>query len=131
MGNEWIAACGLNCEACAIRRIPSDGKAAEDCVQWFRDMGWLRPEEGKAEILERGMYCNGCKGDRSVHWSVNDDGTVSCGILECCVDQREQQFCSECGEFPCDRLKEWSKENKTYGEAFNRLKTMVDSDPAG
>ena len=129
MGNEWIAACGLDCEACAIRRIPIDDKAAEGCVHWFRDMGWLKPEEGKAEILERGMYCQGCKGDRSVHWSVNDDGSVSCDILTCCVDQKGLAFCSECGGFPCDRLTEWSMENKTFGEALERLKAMHASDP--
>jgi len=87
-------------------------------------MGWLKPEEGKAEIIERGMYCKGCKGDRSVHWNINDDGSVSCGILECCVDQRGLQFCSECVDFPCGRLIEWSKENEKYGEALTRLKAM-------
>jgi hypothetical protein len=87
-------------------------------------MGWLKADEGKAEILERRMYCNGCKGDRSVHWSVNDDGTVSCWILECCVDRKGLEFCSQCGEFPCDRLTEWSKENDGYGAAFARLQSM-------
>lgn len=124
MANEWIAACGLDCESCPIRRIPFDEEAADGCAKWFRDMGWLEPEEGKEEILERGMYCKGCKGDRSVHWSVNDDGSVSCGILACCVDQRDQQFCSECGEFPCERLRAWSKENETAGAAFARLQGM-------
>jgi len=131
MAKEWIAACGLDCESCGIRRIPFDDKAAEGCVAWFHDMGWLKPEEGKAEIIERGMYCKGCKGDRSVHWNTNDDGSVSCGILECCVDQKGLQFCSECGDFPCDRLVGWSKENEKYGEAFDRLKTMHAGGPKG
>lgn len=131
MANEWIAACGLDCESCGIRRIPLDDKAAEGCVAWFRDMGWLKPEEGKAEIIERGMYCKGCKGDRAVHWSVNDDSSVSCSILECCVDQKDLLFCSECRDFPCDRLTTWSKENEKYGEAFDRLKAMRASASGG
>ena len=124
MRNEWIAACGLDCEACSIRRLPFDEDAEKECVVWYREMGWLKPEEGRAEILERGMYCHGCKGDRSVHWSVNDDGTPSCWILACCVDQRGHVFCSECSEFPCNRLTEWSKQNEGYAAAYERLHEM-------
>lgn len=124
MGNEWIAACGLNCETCNIRLIPFDDKACEGCAEWFREMGWLEPEEGKAEILERGMYCRGCKGDRSVHWSVDDDGTVDCWILDCCIDQKGLAFCSECAEFPCERLTDWSKKSEEYAAAFGRLQTI-------
>ena len=124
MANEWIAACGLDCESCSIRRIPFDDAALEECIAWFREMGWLEAGEGKTEILERGMYCKGCKGDRDVHWSVNDDGAVSCWILDCCVDRKGHEFCSQCAEFPCDRLVEWSKENESYASAFVRLESM-------
>ena len=124
MANEWIAACGLDCGSCDIRRIPFDEKAADGCAKWFRDMGWLKPEEDTAEIIERGMYCKGCKGDRSVHWSVNANGSVSCSILACCVDQKKIEFCSQCEEFPCGRLIEWSKENDGYAAAFSRLQAM-------
>jgi len=91
-------------------------------VKWYREMGWLTSEEGVAEALERNMICNGCKGDRSVHWSVSDD--QMCWILECCVDQRGYVFCSQCEGFPCDRLTEWSKKNDGYAKAFARLKAM-------
>jgi len=129
MGSEWIAACGLDCESCEIRRIPFDDQAAEACAGWFRSMGWLKPEDGKAEMIERGMYCTGCKGDRAVHWSVNDDGSVSCGILACCVDQKRLQFCSACVDFPCEQLETWSKENEKYAEAFARLQAMHSETP--
>ncbi|MCK5247821.1 methyltransferase domain-containing protein [Candidatus Bipolaricaulota bacterium] len=123
MGNrKWIAACGLDCESCDIRRLPFDEAAAEICVRWYREMGWLTLEEGVAEALERKLTCNGCKGDRSVHWSVSDDHM--CWILECCVDRRGHDFCSQCENFPCDRLTEWSKKNDGYAEAFARLEAM-------
>jgi len=49
MGNhEWIAACGLDCESCEIRRLPFDEVAAEACVKWYREMGWLTSKEGVA-----------------------------------------------------------------------------------
>ena len=80
------------------------------------------------EIVERGMYCKGCTGDRSVHWSVNDDGSVSCGLLECAVDRKGLASCSECDEFPCDRLTAWSRENDRYAGAFARLRKMREAE---
>ncbi len=127
MANEWMAACGLDCESCSIRRIPFDDAALEECTAWFREMGWLKAGEGKAEILDRGMYCNGCRGDRTVHWSVDDEGRVSCGILECCVDRKGLSYCSECSEFPCERMTAWSKENDGYAAAFARLQSMREA----
>jgi len=125
---EWIAACGLDCESCSIRRIAFDEEAAKECVGWYRSMGWLKETEGLDEALERGMTCHGCKGDRSVHWSVDGDGKVGCWILSCCVDQKGFEFCSDCAEFPCDRLVKWSKENRSYAEAFERLTAMAAAD---
>jgi hypothetical protein len=56
-------------------------------IAWFRQLGWLQEAEGVAEVIEREMYCIGCQGERSVHWS--DD----CGILLCCADQKHEQHC--------------------------------------
>ena len=123
-GSGWIAACGLDCEACSIRRLPFDEAAAKTCADWYREMGWLKPTEGRDEAVERGMYCNGCKEDRTVHWSVDEDGTVSCWILACCVDAKGLDHCSDCGEFPCDRLVDWSKEKEGYSKALERLASM-------
>jgi len=120
---DWIAACGIDCEACEIRRLPFDDDAAKACVTWYREMGWLTADEGAEEALARNMTCNGCRGDRSVHWSVKD-GKI-CWILECCVDGRGLAHCSECEGFPCARLAEWSKENDGYRRAFARLGEMA------
>ncbi|MFC2078030.1 DUF3795 domain-containing protein [Candidatus Bipolaricaulota bacterium] len=121
---RWIAACGLDCESCSIRRLPFDEDAADEVVDWYRQMGWLQPTEGRDEAVERDMTCRGCRGDRTVHWSVDDDGTVSCWILSCCVDERGLDHCSDCGEFPCDRLVSWSEGNAGYTKAFERLTAM-------
>jgi hypothetical protein len=66
----WIAACGLDCGTCDIRLAPTDSQAARRLVAWFQEMGWLEEQEGIAEAVERGMYCKGCRGDRSTHWSA-------------------------------------------------------------
>ncbi len=118
MSERLVAACGLDCTECDIRRVPFDDAVAQRAVAWFHDMGWLDETEGVAEILERNMYCQGCHGDRSVHWSAD------CWILQCCVDDKESWHCSECGDFPCVRLEERADQNEGYGAALAHLRRM-------
>ena len=115
---EMLAACGLDCGPCPIRRIPFDPEAAAKMVGWFREMGWLKEAEGVAEVIERGMYCKGCQGDRSVHWTDN------CTIMLCCVDEKHKQHCGECAELmSCDKLEAFaSDEHVHHQEAVNRLR---------
>lgn len=116
MEPEIMAVCGLDCGRCEIRLAPTDTQAAKALVDWFRQEGWLASDEGMAEVLERKMYCRGCLGDRSVHWSAD------CWILACCVDERGLTNCSQCAEFPCRRLEEWATQNAGYGVALERLR---------
>jgi hypothetical protein len=74
--------------------------------------------EGVDEIIGRGMYCQGCRGDRAVHWSAD------CPILVCCVDERGLQSCSACDAFPCARLTDRARENARYTAALQRLEEM-------
>jgi hypothetical protein len=113
-----IAACGLDCTDCDIRKVPIDAEAAERIVGWFRSTGWLKESEGVPEIIERSMYCKGCRGDRSVHWSAD------CAILNCCVDERTLKFCYECDDFVCDQLDEWAQKETQYTQALERLERM-------
>lgn len=116
-----IGACGLDCGGCEIRRLPFDEEAAEAVLQWYRREGWLGPEEGIRQALERGLVCEGCRGDRELHWSPD------CWILECCVEKRGLKYCSECGKFPCARLLDWADGGEAYGEALERLQEMHSS----
>jgi hypothetical protein len=118
---QLIAACGLGCGTCDIRLVPFDDAAAERIVAWFLDMGWLEEGEGKDDILERRMYCQGCHGDRSLHWDAE------CWILKCCVDDRGHQHCSQCAVFPCEKLEDWAGENDGYRKALQRLRRMKRS----
>jgi hypothetical protein len=115
---EEIAACGLDCGECPIRRMPFDEVAAASVIAWFRREGWLKEEEGLAEALERHMYCEGCHGDRSIHWDAE------CWILHCCVDDKGLDNCSRCDGFPCDRLEDWARKGARYDEALERLRRM-------
>jgi len=33
-------------------------------------------------------------------------------------------FCYHCEDFPCEKLNDWAKGSKKYGEALNQLKEM-------
>lgn len=115
---EMMAACGLLCGPCSIRRMPFDDSAAKGVVKWFKEMGWLKEDKGVEEAIEKEMYCRGCHGDRSIHWSPD------CWILKCCVDDKELEYCYECGDFPCDRLVDWSKKKDSYAAGLERLKQL-------
>lgn len=75
-------------------------EVAKRIVAWFKKEGWPKENERIAEVVEHGMYCKGCGGDRSVHRSPD------CWILKCCVDDKMHEFCYECSTFPCEQSSE-------------------------
>jgi len=109
--NQMIAVCGLDCSGCDILQATNDPKIAQGIVDWFK-------RERNEEVKVKDVHCLGCRGDRTKHWSPD------CWILQCCVDKKGLEFCYECEDFPCEKLVEWSKTNKGYGQALNRLKEM-------
>lgn len=115
---KMLAPCGLDCGHCDIRKVTIDHESAERIIKWYRNMGWLKAGEGTEEIIKRGMYCKGCRGDRSVHWSAE------CEILKCCVDEKGLEFCYECDEFVCAKLQDWVKDYAHHKAAIERLKRM-------
>jgi hypothetical protein len=119
--NRVIAACGLVCSDCDIFKVPTDAMAAENVVKWFKTEGWIKQSEGVSVIIEKGMYCKTCLGDRSLHWNPE------CWILLCCVDQHGLENCSQCADFLCKKLMERAESNSRYTAALNRLKVMAES----
>ena len=116
---EMMGACGYDCGACAIRRIPLDPEGAESALSWFRDMGWLAEGEGAAEAIAKNMYCCGCFGDRAHHWSAD------CAMLLCCVE-RGLAHCAQCDEFPCAHVTAFEQdEYPPHQEAVARLRRIA------
>jgi hypothetical protein len=109
--SQMLAACGLDCGKCDIFKAANDSEVARRIADWFK-------KERNQDVKPEEVRCPGCRGDRAKHWSPD------CWILECCVDKKGLEFCSRCKEFACDRLLEWSKTDKGYEEALNRLKGM-------
>ncbi|MEJ2252401.1 MAG: DUF3795 domain-containing protein [Candidatus Lokiarchaeota archaeon] len=101
-----IAYCGINCGECDIYLAPSNLKISEDLVKKFKGM-WdnVKPED---------FHCDTCKGNLSLCW------TEKCEIRDCCTEKKIE-FCSQCNQFPCEVLKNWSKKSERYAEALERL----------
>ena len=118
---KHIAACGLDCSKCPIPEINKDLETAQKWVGQFREWEMLKEGEGAEEIMARGPYCVNCHGERSVHWSAN------CQILKCCVDEKGLENCSQCEEFACERLVEWSKERPQHARALETLRQLKES----
>ncbi|MHC1604811.1 MAG: DUF3795 domain-containing protein [Candidatus Methanofastidiosia archaeon] len=111
---KMIGVCGLDCNECDIFQALNKPEIARQIVDWFK-------KERDTEVKIEDVRCLGCKSDRTKHWSPN------CWILECCVDKRGLEFCHQCGDFPCEKLNEWAKGSKKYGEDLNRLKEIKKS----
>lgn len=76
--------CGLFCGACPVLVANEQDRVAEIAEQW--------------EENERDLVCHGCK------TAVTCIYCRSCDIRECARDH-DVEFCSDCVEYPCDRLK--------------------------
>ncbi|MBC8233593.1 DUF3795 domain-containing protein [bacterium] len=108
-----IGYCGLDCiNQCTIIHAPYNEKIANDLAIHFRKMGHKDAEPNW-------FSCKGCRGDRNQHWSA------SCWIMQCCADQKNLEYCSECNDFPCAPLQEWSTKDSRYSVALQRLKDMA------
>lgn len=121
---DMMAVCGLDCGTCDIRRAPEDPDAAQSVVDWFRKRGWLEEDEGIAQVIEREMYCTGCRGDRVVHWAPD------CPLLICCVDEKHLEHCAQCDEFVCEKLQAFATDGHAHHrEAVERLKRIATPRP--
>ncbi len=107
---QKIAVCGLDCGNCDIYNASNNPEIAHQLVKQFQG-AW---EDVKAEDF----HCNGCRGDITKCW------TPDCWIRECCVNNKNLEYCYECQEFPCIKLKKWANKNERYSNALNQLKKM-------
>jgi hypothetical protein len=112
--DDSLAVCGLDCTACNIYQAAKDPAKAEKLAADFR--AWRFPE-----AVPEWFQCQGCRSDRSKHWSDN------CQILQCCHDEKGHDVCIQCDEFPCEKLEEWAAGGEKYQQALDRLKNLKEA----
>ncbi len=108
---DMLAPCGLDCSTCNIYLAPSRPEIAEKLTQWFLNNGH---PDAKADWF----HCCGCPGTKEELWSAD------CEIRACVVEQKGLRYCSECPEFPCQRLENWAQGSPRYRAALERLRGM-------
>ncbi len=60
--------------------------------------------------------CGGCKAcEGKIFWGECD--------LYKCSSAKQLEHCGKCGDFPCDKLKEWAK--KDNPERIDNLKNLI------
>jgi hypothetical protein len=112
---EWaISVCGLNCARCDIRQAGLGDESLRDEIQeWFR-------EELDTIIEPEKIRCDGCRGPLESHWSPD------CKMMNC-ARNRGHRYCFECGEFPCDKLEDFSQDGVAHhGRTVENLKRMLE-----
>jgi len=115
-----MAPCGIDCEKCSLYLAAFDQEQAASLIPWFKDMGWIKPEEGLEAIQAKTPFCMGCLGDRSVQWSD------TCAIRTCCTDERGLAHCAQCPEFICENLEAWGKQYEGHAAMLEKLKGLKE-----
>ena len=86
--NEYAAVCGLYCEACS----------------WFistkDDMERLKRLADQQNWTVDESQCHGCRSGKRLPYCER------CRMFACAAE-RGIDFCSECGDYPCDELKQF------------------------
>jgi hypothetical protein len=106
-----LSACGIDCSKCDIFKASTNVEIAKKISVWFRDYRHV-------DINYKDIRCDGCKGSADYHWSSD------CWILNCCIHKKHLEDCSDCNEFACLKLKEWSYINEGYLKAFKKLEAL-------
>lgn len=111
--NEYIAYCGLDCEACEAR-IATVNNDAELRQQVAKEWSELNGVEIKPEMI----HCVGCR--------IDGAKTPYCESLcpiRLCAIGRGMEICGSCGEMEsCEKLRTITEHN---ADALKRLKTGV------
>lgn len=101
----FLTPCGLDCFDCSIRL-----RTEEELDYWKQ-----------RNVDPSKVKCGGCRAVRDKdHWSPD------CTILQCCVYEKEYEFCAECSAFPCEMLQNWGNEYEHHASAIRRLRVIAE-----
>lgn len=118
MPYENISACGLNCAECDLYNLPHSESIQKKMITYFQKQKWLKEDEGIDTIIEKGMYCKGCRVDTKAFWSED------CKIAICCKEEKKLENCSKCSSFTCEILKEHEEKDGKYKTGIDYLRKI-------
>jgi hypothetical protein len=103
MDEKLVAPCGLYCGACEMFRADHDDNELK-----LRELAKGMSEKFRPVSVEE-MRCDGCLGEGQINvWCQG------CNIRLCSKHSAEQTLCSECPEFPCERLSAFNNDGMPH-----------------
>lgn len=100
-----VGPCGLYCGVCAAFIASRD------------DPGRLALLATRRGLTVDEVRCEGCRSKKLSKYCT------TCGLVAC-ANERGFEFCSECPEFPCDKLKAFGKERPHRAEILGDLERI-------
>ena len=121
MKKHKLAACAIDCNECGHYKLSMahDVKSAECLVEYFRDGGWIGENDGADAVLKKVPVCRGC-------WDKTAVRTHDCTncLLRACCEEKQFNFCGECGDFPCDKYISFVGDNEHHKKTMEYLLSL-------
>ncbi|NLI98041.1 DUF3795 domain-containing protein [bacterium] len=106
--------CGLNCGACPVLGANERG-----------DEEWIKKAADEEPCTVNDLRCHGCKTDVTAMFCTD------CG-MRLCARGKGLEFCSECGDFPCQTIANFRNDEAPHHSAiFKNLRTILDKGVKG
>lgn len=101
---EMITLCGDNCIECPRYNASNDEELKVVAELWYK-IGWRNKVVSNEEIA-----CNGCSSDKQCTYH-----------LVGCTKAHNVDKCNQCGEFPCNKIKEMLERSAEYQEKCKEI----------
>jgi hypothetical protein len=113
-GEHLVAVCGTYCGACPlyINNQPGDKQKRNEMFERYAG----RPMNTNLENL----VCDGCLSDGHIAFHCKN-----CKMRLCAKDKPDVTRCSDCRDFPCSRMTDFSKDGKLHhAELLDNLRNL-------
>lgn len=94
---EKITLCGDNCSECPRYQAKSEAELKKTAELWYR-VGWRDCIVSNEEIR-----CTGCSSHKECTYHLVE-----------CTREHKVEKCSQCGEFPCERIRNMLRRSGEY-----------------
>jgi len=121
MEKHKLAACGIDCNECGQYKVTlhQDMDSAENLVDWFRSMEWIGENDGADAVLRCAPLCKGC-------WSDFVFCSSGRGCFNSCCTEKKVNNCGECGEFPCEKCKDFMSDGLEHHKKAMELLASIN-----
>lgn len=107
--NDKITLCGDNCIYCPRYNARTDDELKRVAELWYK-VGWRDKVVSNEEI-----QCTGCSSHKQCTYRLVD-----------CTKEHGVEKCSQCGEFPCEKIDDMLKRSEQYRRICEKVCTKEE-----